>query len=137
MVRPNHSTRARQKQAFVLRMAGLTFTEIAAYRGEDGKPLYAHSAGAHAAVRAYMRENGHGDVLKEQRALDMERFDALQRAMWRKALGGDLSAAKFVLSVMRERQKLLGLQGLVAQESVEDPLDELAARRNKKTGTDG
>lgn len=124
--------RDRQRQAYALHLAGLSYQEISDHKGVDGKPLYADSSGAYRGVKAYMDRLGQGDVVAEQRFIEMQRFDALQRAVWRKALGGDIQAAKLALQVMQARQRMLGLQGLQAHESKEDPLDELAAKREKR-----
>lgn len=124
--------RDRQRQAYALHLAGLSYQEISEFKGKDGKPLYADSSGAYRGVKAYVERLGQGDVVAEQRFIEMQRFDALQRAVWRKAVGGDLQAAKFALQVMQARQRMLGLQGMQAHESVDDPLDELASRREKK-----
>lgn len=118
----------RQRMAFTLRVAGLTFADIAAHQHEDGR-LYSDASGAYRAVKAYMDRHGHGDDLLEQRNIDMARFDSLQRAMWRKAINGDIAAAKFVLEIMKAREKLLGVQGYQPPTGAEDPLDELAKRR--------
>lgn len=122
----------RQRIAFTLRLAGLTWAEIAAHQ-HNGDSLYADASGAHRAARTYEESQQHGDDLLTHRALDMARFDALQRAMWRKAIGGDLAAAKFVLQLMKAREELLGVKGYQPKESVDDPLDELAARRGVET----
>lgn len=118
----------RQKIAHTMRIAGLSWSEVAAWE-HNGGPLYADASGAWRGAKAYRDSMDHGDDLMEQRAVDMHRFDALQRAMWRKALGGDLPAAKFVLAVMTAREKLLGAQGLTPRETAHDPLDELAQKR--------
>jgi hypothetical protein len=117
-------------------MAGLSWDEVAAFKDDRGEPLYSQASAAWRGAKAHMDRTGEGDSLGEHRRLDMERLDALQRAWWRKALQGDAAAAKLVLTVMRERAKLLGLQGLTPHEGNEDPLDELAARRSQKTGTE-
>lgn len=122
------SAAERQRIAFTLRLAGLTWSEVAKH-DHNGAPLYSDGSAAYRAAQAYEKSQAHGDNLMEQRALDMARFDALQRAMWRKALAGDLPAAKFCLELMKARQKMLGVQNLQARESIEDPLDELAKKR--------
>lgn len=129
MVASNHrAAREKRRIAHTLRLAGLTWAEVAAHEHE-GHPLYEHAGSAHAAAKQFQEEADYGDDLMEQRALDMARFDALQRAMWRKAVGGDLASAKFVLTLMQAREKLLGLERLTPREGNGDPLDELAKRR--------
>lgn len=122
----------KRKLAFTLKQAGLTWAEVAAqdYRGQR---LFEHASSACRAAKTYEAEViAQGDDLDTHRALDLARFDALQRAMWRKAIGGDLGAAKFVLQLMKAREDLLGLKGYQPKESVQDPLDELARRREGK-----
>lgn len=118
----------KQRIAHTLRLAGMTWAEVAGHMHEGGR-LYATPGGAHAAAKAYREAQDYGDDLMEQRATEMERYDALQRAMWRKALAGDLAAAKFCLSVMVAREKLLGAQGLTPRDTAHDPIDELAKKR--------
>jgi hypothetical protein len=120
----------KQRLAFTLRLAGLSWAEIAAHE-YNGSPLYADVSGAHRAAQAYERSQAHGNDLMEQRSLDLHRFDALQCAMWRKAIGGDITAAKFVLKLMMAREALLELKGYVPPPSRDDPLDELSARRRE------
>lgn len=115
--------------AFTLRLAGLSWTEIAAH-DHNGEPLYSSPGAAHRGAKVWEENHKHGDDLDEHRAVDMARFDALQRAMWRKAMQGDVAAGKFVLEIMKARERLLGLQGLQPKQVVDDPMDELAARRN-------
>lgn len=126
---PEKEAEEKQRMAYTLRLAGLTWVEIAAHV-HNGEPLYSEASAAHRAARTYEERHAHGDSLAEQRSIDMNRFDALQRAMWRKAIGGDLAAAKFVLQLMVAREKLLGLQNLTPRETVNDPLDELAKKRH-------
>lgn len=120
----------RQRVAFTLRLAGLTWAEVAAHQFE-GEPLYSDASGAHRAAKVYEESHAHGDDLLTHRQMDLARFDALQRAMWRKALGGDIAAAKFVLQLMKAREELLGVKGYQPPAQVNDPLDELAYRRRE------
>lgn len=121
----------RQRIAFTLRLAGLTWAEIAAH-DHNGEPLYSEASAAQRAAKSYQEGNAHGDDLNSHRAVEMARFDALQRAMWRKAIGGDLAAAKFVLQLMKAREDLLGVKGYQPPAAVNDPLDELSRRRGEK-----
>lgn len=120
---------ARQKMAHTLRLAGLTWAEVAATDYAGGR-LYSDGTAACRAAHAYRATFNVDDDQLSHRAMDMARFDALQRAMWRKALSGDLAAAKFVLQIMKARQDLLGIKGVQPPQKRDDPLDELAARRS-------
>jgi hypothetical protein len=119
-----------QEKALTLRQAGVVWAEIAR------QTKYASAGAAYNGVKAALGRRALGGKVEDQKLLEEQRFDALQRAYWREALGGDLKAAKFVLQVSKERRQMLGLQGLIAPETLEDPLDELAARRERKSGTD-
>ncbi len=125
---PQVVAKEKQKIAHTLRLAGMTWQEVADH-DHEGHPLYQSPGAAHDAAKKYRESQDYGDDLMEQRATDMARFDSLQRAMWRKAMGGDLAAAKFVLALMQAREKLLGLERLTPREGAGDPLDELAKRR--------
>lgn len=118
----------KQRIAHTLRLAGMSWSEVAGHMHE-GSQLYASAGAAYTAAKKYRDQHDYGDDLMEQRATEMERYDALQRAMWRKALAGDLAAAKFCLSVMVAREKLLGAQGLTPRDTAHDPIDELAKKR--------
>lgn len=118
----------KQRLAHTLRLAGMSWAEVASHEFE-GAPLYGSAATAHQAAKIYRDSTDFGDDLMEQRSVDMHRFDALQRAMWRKALSGDLAAAKFCVNLMIARERLLGAQNLTPRESARDPLDELARKR--------
>lgn len=121
---------AEQERALALRQAGLIYEEIAR------QTKYASAGAAYNGIKAALARRGYGGKIDEQKLLEELRFDALQRAYWREALGGDLKAAKFVLQVSKERRQMLGLRDLAASETPEDPLDELAARRERRTGTE-
>ena len=120
----------RQRKAYELRMAGYKYREIADFWDADG-PLYASAGAAWNAVQAYMRETAQGDTVGEQRRVEMDRMDALQTAVWERAMLGDVDSVKLVLAIMKERGRLLGLEKLQAPEKEADALDELAQRRER------
>lgn len=45
-------------------------------------------------------------------ALEVDRLDQLQKAIWRQAIGGDLRAVETVLKIISTRAKLLGLDDI-------------------------
>jgi hypothetical protein len=49
------------------------------------------------------------ELADEYRALEALRLDALQQAVWEQAIEGDLKAVDRVLSIMKRRSQLLGL----------------------------
>ncbi len=96
--------RIREREALRLRMEGRTFREI-------GERLGTTESGA---WRAYMRalDRVRHEIQEGARlalALELERLDALQRAIWDKAMEGDLRAVDRVLKIMDLRCRLLGL----------------------------
>lgn len=93
----------RQRQALELRKAGHSFERIAAHLG------YASKSAAYKAVMAGLRA-----TLQEPadavRALELERCDRLQAAVWPAATQGDLPAVAAVLRIMERRARYLGLE---------------------------
>ena len=129
--KPTEDASDKRKLAFTLRLAGLSWAEIASHEFNGGR-LYEHGSSAANAAKQYEDELDFNDDLHTHRAIDLARFDSLQRAMWRKAIGGDLAAAKFVLMLIKAREDLLGVKGYQPKDSVRDPLDELSRRREGK-----
>lgn len=93
----------RERQVIELRRAGCTWDDIARQIG------YANRKSAHEAFNRAMRRTLHDAGVDELRALEGERLDRLQRAVWTKAMNGDLPAVHTVLRVMERRAKLFGL----------------------------
>ncbi len=92
----------REVAALDLRRAGCTYDVIARRLG------YSNRSGAWHAVRA-----GLTATLQEPadalRAMELERLDRLQVAIWDKATSGNLRAVDRVLTIMKRRSALLGL----------------------------
>src|SRR5687768_2470886 len=92
----------REVAALDLRRAGCTYDVIARRLG------YSNRSGAWHAVRA-----GLTATLQEPadalRALELERLDRLQFGIWDKATSGNLRAVDRVLTIMKRRSALLGL----------------------------
>jgi hypothetical protein len=92
----------RQRQALELRKAGHSFERIAVHLG------YRSKSGAYDAVLAGLRA-----TLQEPadavRALELERCDRLQAALWPAALQGDVAAVAGVLRILDRRARYLGL----------------------------
>lgn len=64
------------------------------------------------------------DAVDEHRMLEVQRLDALQVAVWDKAVAGDVKAVNAVLRIIEQRSRLLGLDkhtGVAAQSVVIDP----------------
>lgn len=100
--KPDADERQRAAQALELRTSGMTYAAVAAALG------YSDESGARKAVdRLLSRVECEG--AEELRRLEGQRLDAMQRAIWPQACGGDLDAIKTALSIMARRSKLLGL----------------------------
>jgi hypothetical protein len=94
----------RENSALALKMAGLSYVDIAAHQ-IDGHALFSTPEDAEQAVSNAMTRVG----IEGERGLELARLDALQRAYWRKALAGDNAAAKTVLQVQAQRQRVLSI----------------------------
>ena len=88
-------------EALRLRSSGLTFREVAARMCCDVST-------AHRRVSRALGDIPH-ELAEEYRALEALRLDELQRAVWSRAIDGDLKAVDRVLSIMKRRSQLLGL----------------------------
>jgi hypothetical protein len=94
--------------ALVLRSTGMTFREIA-------DEMCCDVSTAHRRVKRAL-----ADIPKEQadeyRALELLRLDELQVSLWNKAIEGDYKALDRVLTIIRQRGRLLGLEVIKPQE---------------------
>lgn len=70
------------------------------------------------------------DAVEQHRTLELTRLDALQTALWEKAMNGDVKAALGVLRIIERRSRLLGLDkqsvGQGAQTVVMSPAESAA-----------
>lgn len=96
-------------EALKLRSNGLTYREIAELLGVDPSTAYRRVKRALSSVVA--------EAVEEHRSLELLRLDSLHAALWSKALEGNLSAVKGILSIMERRSKLLGLDAPQKQET--------------------
>jgi hypothetical protein len=92
----------RDSRVFELRVQGFTFEQIAREVGFSGP------SGAWQAYQR-MKEQMIFEPLEELRQLELMRLDAVQHALWDRAVNGDLPAANCVLKIMDLRAKLVGL----------------------------
>jgi hypothetical protein len=88
-------------EALRLRSLGHTYREIADRLGINTSTAYRRVQNALGAIPA--------DEVDSLRKLESERLDALQVAIWDKAINGDLRSVDRVLSIMKRRAQLLGL----------------------------
>ena len=96
----------RQAQALKLRMAGVTFQQIADTLGYKGKQ------GAHKAVMSALKKTLQ-EPADEYRQLQHERLSRLWRVAYDQAINGDLRAVDRCVSIHRELAKLFGLDAPV------------------------
>jgi hypothetical protein len=92
----------REVAALRLRQAGCTYDVIARRLG------YRNRSGAWHAVRAGLTATL-AEPADALRTLELERLDALHVAVWDQAIQGDLASTDRVLSIMKRRSALLGL----------------------------
>lgn len=93
-------------QAYKLHQAGEDWEQVASILG------YANARTAQVSVRTYIQRAA--AEMDEQRreevlSLELSRLDALQAALWDKAMLGDTKSVDSILRVMTSRAKLLGL----------------------------
>lgn len=106
----------RMAEALTLRSAGANYREIAEQLGVSVSVAFED-------VREAIRRTIPADVGQEQLALELDRLDRLQRTYYLRALGfrdangvqhdPDLEAARFCLTVIDQRAKMLGLHKVV------------------------
>lgn len=91
----------RRKKALALRLTGATLQEIADHNGTAVSTVHSDI------------DRALGDIPRQEadalRAQEVERLDRLQRAIWGKALQGDLPTIDRVLRIIDRRAKMLGL----------------------------
>ena len=90
-----------KKEALQLRLEGKTYTEIAERMGKSVSTVHGYVADSLAEVTK--------EDAQQLRDVEAARLDALQHAIWDKAIGGDLSAMDRVIKIIDRRARLLGL----------------------------
>ena len=88
-------------EALRLRSLGLTFREVAARMCCDVSTAHRRVSRALGSIPR--------ELADEYRVLEALRLDSLQQAVWEQAIDGDLKAVDRVLSIMKRRSQLLGL----------------------------
>jgi hypothetical protein len=94
----------RKLEAFALRKAGASYTQIGAKLGFS-------PAAAYAAVVAHLRELAEktNEITEDVRRLEIERLDAMLLGLWQQAAQGNEVKVDRVIKIMDQRAKLLGL----------------------------
>jgi len=105
----------RQRQAVILRKAGIEYDDIARRLG------YSDRSGAWRAVSKALRAIPQPEA-KALRTLIGSRYDALLACYMPKALRGNIGAAHLVLKVEEQRARLLGLNIEPADQQVQPEL---------------
>lgn len=108
----------RPLRAHKMHMSGWTWTEIAKEEG------YLNAGTAAYDVKSYLSEGV--ALLKdfqrgERLALEVSRLDALQSAVWGRAMEGNLPAVDAARMIIMSRSKLLKLDEMVAEEGTAGP----------------
>lgn len=98
---PKIERATRRAEAMSMRLAGVRVDQIAKRFGVAPRTIYNWIAEG---VRDIPREEA-----DELRMLELDRLDALQRAVWADAMRGDPRAVDRVIAVMDRRARYLGL----------------------------
>ncbi len=93
---------ARHSRAVQLATEGRTYQEIADELG------YANRGTVHHIVHDALARD-RKDAVEDHQRIELARLDALQAALWDKAMAGDVEAAREVRAVIMARCRLLGL----------------------------
>ncbi|MFJ2518664.1 hypothetical protein ACIOWF_06800 [Cellulosimicrobium cellulans] len=96
----NDKTYEKRQKVLELRRAGMTFDEIARRVG------YANRGGARKAYEAALADAGVSPTTEQTRALELDRLDRLQTALWARAVRGDLAVIDRVLKISEHRMRL-------------------------------
>ena len=94
----------RRQEATRLRMAGLSFREIAQRVGVTPRRAWVMVQES----LSEMRRDIEGNVA-ELRAMELARLDVAQAALWKRVLAGEDGAVSSLIRIMDRRAKLLGL----------------------------
>lgn len=103
-VSPQTRARATQRRQRCVQLAaqGHSYDEIAKEVG------YTHRSAARKALIAAL-DRVLVDNVQQYRALELDRLDALQDALWDDAISGDMTSVDRVLKIITARCRLLGL----------------------------
>lgn len=93
----------KRTRAVELAAAGHSYDQIAHEVG------FSHRGSAHRAVYKALGER-EAEAVDDLRRLELDRLDALQTALWGRAMRGEVAAANLVLKVIDQRVRVLGLQ---------------------------
>ena len=100
----------RRRQALALRLTGATFDQIGQQLGCDKSTAYRLISKE---IREIPREEA-----DELRTIECSRLDKLQHAVWQAAIQGDVNAVDRVLKISERRARLLGLDNMKIDASI-------------------
>ncbi len=115
-----------EERCLALRLEGLTHREIARRLGIA--PSSAYKRVRHALDAVNERNAAEAERL---RTLELLRLDALQDAIWEKALAGEAKSLGRLLTIMERRAKLLGLDAPTSARR-EEPLSPQGLRLQRE-----
>lgn len=141
----NQEARRKQEMAYRLFIAGASYAQIAD-AGDPARPgetLYGNKGTAYNAVQsAIERHSGFYDA-EQMRIVEAQRIDALQRALWPKALNGDPWAVLRCKELMERRAALFGLDApkrqtveVISIDAVQDAINQLTTEMAKMDAQD-
>jgi hypothetical protein len=102
----------KRTRAVELAAAGHSYDQIAHEVG------FSHRGSAHRAVYKALGER-EVEAVDDLRRLELDRLDALQAALWGRAMDGEAAAVTLVLKVIDQRVRVLGLQTAKSLESAD------------------
>lgn len=115
---PSRRARAawRRTRALELASEGRPWDDIAREVG------YTNRGTAHATMMRALNART-AEAVDDHRALEVDRLDALQAALWEKAMSGNAAAAEAVRRIIADRCRVLGLvpSGLASSRSNAEP----------------
>ncbi len=96
--------RYRRARAVELVLEGRTYQQVADELG------YANRGTVHRLVQQALQQQV-SDGVQDLRATEVARLDALQTALWARAMAGDVAGVIAVVRIVEARRRLLGLVG--------------------------
>lgn len=118
-------TAERRAKAVQMKIEGATWQQIADALG------YSHKGSAYTDVQRALEQNviQQGLAVEAWRELELSRLDAMQLAIWPKAMDGDSRAIETCLKILDQRAKYLGLNTAIKLEVLTvDALDAQIAK---------
>ena len=94
----------RRARAIELRARGLTYQQVADELG------YANKGSVYSIVQKGLADR-EADGVDELRFVEQQRLDALQSAVWERAMEGHVPSVEAALGILKARMRLLGLMG--------------------------